>query len=52
MTDHTWPTDPNEHVWGPWMAKTARKGAAPPTQYRMCVHPNCHASETREAPRA
>lgn len=49
-TDHSWPSDPAAHVWGPWMAKTARDGKNPPTQYRQCVHPQCGGSETREAP--
>lgn len=50
--DHAWPEDPAEHVYGPWMAKTAAGKPTPPTQYRTCIHPRCGASETREAPRA
>lgn len=49
MTDHAWPTTPGEHVFGPWQNKT---GLPKPTQYRVCVHPACPATETREAPRA
>lgn len=48
-TNHAWPTDPAAHVWSPWMSKA---GLPRPTQYRVCVHPTCTASETREAPRA
>lgn len=46
--NHQWPSDPEEHVWGPWMAKT---GLPKPTQYRTCVHPLCKAVEVREVPR-
>lgn len=49
MNDHRWPSDASEHFWGPWLAKT---GGAKPTQYRVCVHPDCNASETRKAPTA
>ena len=49
MTDHEWPTEPQAHVWGRWLSKT---GLPKPTQYRQCVHPDCKAVETREAPRA
>lgn len=51
-SNHNWPTDPSEHVWGPWMAKTPIGKPQPATQYRMCVHPACGASETRETPKA
>lgn len=49
-TDHDWPTDPNEHVWGAWMTQRF----APPhsTRYRTCVHPNCDAYESSETPNA
>ena len=47
--EHAWPTDPDQHVWGPWLNKT---GLPKPTQYRQCVHPACHATEQREAPKA
>lgn len=47
--DHAWPSDPAEHVWGPWHAKT---GLPKPTRYRTCVHPLCSASETGKAPTA
>lgn len=43
--EHDWPTDPDEHVWGPWLTQTRS------TQYRVCVHPACKAFEEREAPR-
>ena len=46
---HAWPTDPGEHVFGPWMTKT---GLPVPTQYRQCIHPSCNHHETREAPKA
>lgn len=52
LTDHTWPTDPAQHVWGPWMAGVRAGTPAPPTQYRTCVHPTCGASEHREVPKA
>lgn len=45
---HEWPTD-GSCVFGPWMAKT---GLPKPTQYRVCIHPECHEVETREAPKA
>lgn len=47
--DHAWPSDPAEHVWGPWRAKT---GPPKPTRYRACVHPLCSASQTGKAPTA
>jgi len=46
---HQWPTD-GSCVFGPWMLKTAREGTQKPIQYRVCVHPQCHESQTREAP--
>lgn len=45
--DHAWPSDPTEHVWGPWRAKT---GLPKPTRWRECVHPLCTASQTGKAP--
>lgn len=45
---HEWPAD-GGHLWSRWYAKT---GLPKPTQYRVCVHPDCNESETREAPRA
>lgn len=48
--DHNWPTKPELHMWSIWMNKTPRKGTQPPTQYRICVHPTCTESETRETP--
>lgn len=48
LTDHKWP-EADEHVWTPWMQKTSKQ---PYILYRMCVHPDCPASEEREAPRA
>lgn len=50
MTDHAWPTDPDEHVWGPWMSHTSTPTKR--TQYRKCVHPTCNAHQHREAPKS
>lgn len=49
MMDHNWPTDPDEHVWGPWLIKSGMPNAV---RYRMCVHPLCTAVETKEVPKA
>jgi len=46
MESHNWP-EPGDHLWGPWMART---GLPKPEQYRICVHPECTAVETRKAP--
>lgn len=46
--DHNWPEN-KIHLFGPWMAKDP---TPKPTQYRVCVHPNCNASETRDTPKA
>lgn len=51
-TDHAWPTNPAEHVWGKWYTHTVQVGVVPPTQYRTCVYPDCHYTEYREAPSA
>lgn len=45
---HEWPAE-GEHLWGPWMNK---RGLPKPTQYRMCVHPECHDAQERKAPQA
>ena len=45
--DHQWPTDPQQHLWGPWHSE---KGLPRPTQYRICVHPLCHEVEHQVAP--
>lgn len=45
--DHEWPSDPAEHVWGPWMPR----GEAPGgnfLEYRRCVHPQCSQTQDRE----
>ena len=42
MTNHQWPKDAREHVWGPWMSQTRL------TQYRVCVHPLCNAVDERK----
>ena len=47
--DHNWPSDQGEHVWSSWMNRT---GPPNPTQYRVCVHQDCSASETRETPKS
>lgn len=49
MTDHQWPTDPAQHVWGPWHSST---GPPKPTQYRCCVHPLCKTVEYQDVPSA
>lgn len=47
---HEWPIDGN-HLWEKkWFLKTARDGAQKPLQYRSCVHPDCNATQEREAP--
>lgn len=43
-TQHEWPAD-DGHLWGPWMTRTRTE------QYRKCVHPECTAINTREAPK-
>lgn len=43
-TNHEWPTDPNEHLWTEWQAKT---GLPKATQWRACIHPKCKAVEER-----
>jgi len=48
MENHNWPA-PEEHVWSPWMTKT---GLPKATQWRGCVHPECHETEERPAPLA
>lgn len=48
LSNHDYPSDPAEHLWGPWMNRT---GPPQPTQYRMCAHPACGGSETRETPK-
>lgn len=45
IDDHEWPESKTQHLFGPWMQKT---DTPPYIQYRMCVHPNCGASEERE----
>lgn len=50
MTEHSWPTDDTQHVWGPWMSHTATPKER--KQYRQCVHPACKAFEIRETPTA
>jgi hypothetical protein len=49
---HDWPTDPDQHLWGPWQANTGIAPGRKPTQWRGCCHPDCKAVEYREAPRA
>jgi hypothetical protein len=49
MTNHKWPEDSRQHVWGPWLVKT---GPPKPTHYRQCVHPQCKAVDYRDAPNA
>lgn len=44
--NHDWPTNPDEHLWGPWMTRSRS------TFYRICVHPHCRAFEEQEAPNA
>lgn len=46
--NHSWPKD-EEHLWSPWYPET---GPPKATQYRNCLHPACHAKESREAPKA
>jgi hypothetical protein len=48
MTNHEWPSDNRQHVWGPWMNDMPQKGKQKPTQYRKCVHPTCKAVDYRE----
>jgi hypothetical protein len=50
-TNHAWPTNPDEHVWSRWMAQSGPPQSAH-TQYRICVHPDCHAYEDRAVPNA
>lgn len=47
---HAWPSDPTEHVFGPWMTHTSTPTLR--TQYRQCVHPTCTGFEIRPAVRA
>lgn len=45
MAEHPpWPK-PGEHLWSEWRAKTPLPNA---TQYRVCLHPHCHAEEVRK----
>jgi len=44
--EHAWPSDRNEHLWGPWLPKDRN------THFRTCVHPCCRAVEERQAPKA
>lgn len=50
MMSHQWPSDPEAHLWGPWMSHTHTLTER--TQYRQCVHPGCKGFEIREVPRA
>lgn len=40
--EHDWPTDQEEHVFGPWFTKDSR------TKYRRCIKPECPAVEEVE----
>lgn len=44
---HSWPTY-DIHLYGPWMLE---RGLPKPTQYRVCVHPDCNEIDRREAPK-
>lgn len=46
--EHNWPGE-KEHLWSHWMAKT---GLPQPTDYRVCLHPECKVSEVRKSPLA
>jgi hypothetical protein len=45
--EHNWPQS-GGHMWTHWMNKSSREGTKPPTRYRICVHPDCTASEEKE----
>lgn len=43
QSNHAWPSNPGDHLWGPWMPKDRT------TIWRRCVHPSCPAIEERKA---
>jgi hypothetical protein len=47
-TNHNWPQDPTQHMWGPWYTDKGGKGVA--TQYRSCIDPTCKAVDRRPYP--
>lgn len=46
--EHAWPPS-GEHFWSKWQHQT---GLPIPTQYRICIHPDCSATELRDTPMA
>lgn len=42
---HVWPRD-GEHLFGPWLVLDRKH------HRRVCVHPHCTVTETKEAPKS
>jgi hypothetical protein len=52
LSNHEWPKNQRDHVWGPWLSQRKASITSPATQYRTCVHPQCRAVDERQVAQA
>ena len=46
LGEHDWPVKAGYHLYGPWMVYDKK------TKYRVCVHPDCTATEKKDVSKA